>query len=168
MIMGTPGMRSGPASRSSTIRNQGPGVVALVRVLEDMIEVKRKAFEAASAVHRDYRERHDPDAYRDPRESFEPVVEATWSQLARALGLASRDTIGVRLAEAKAAGVIECVNDNAPRSVPRRYQVRISSSDLAKSGAVPVFPRPVEVVRMMNDPVAYERAKTAYHRGGGA
>ena len=128
MIMGTPGMRSGPASRSSTIRNQGPGVVALVRVLEDMIEVKRKAFEAASAVHRDYRERHDPDAYRDPREFFEPVVEATWSQLARALGLASRDTIGVRLTEAKAAGVIECINDNAPRNVARRYRVRVNSA----------------------------------------
>ncbi len=142
---------------------QGPGVVALVRVLEDMIEVKRKAFEAASAVHRDYRERHDPDAYRDPREFFEPVVEATWSQLARALGLASRDTIGVRLSRGKGG---RCDRVHQRQRASQRCPPVQSAGQLERSrrrsGAVPVFPTPAEVVRMMNDRVAYERAKKAF------
>ena len=59
-------------------------------------------------------------------------MEATWSQVARALGIASRDTIGVRLTEAKAVGVIVRVNDTAPRSVPRRYKVQAFNRNLAR------------------------------------
>ncbi len=58
--------------------------------------------------------------------------------------------------------MIECINDNAPRNVVRRYRVRVNSSDLEKEGAVAVFPSPAEVVRMLNDRVAYERAKKAF------
>ena len=80
---------------------------------KDMIEVKRKAFEAASAVHRDYRERHDPDAYRDPAS----LSSLWWRRHGRswlARWVSRRKTRSrLRLAAAKAAGVIECVNDNA-------------------------------------------------------
>ena len=99
-------------------------------------------------------------------------MEATQARLARALGLASKDVISTRVAAAKSAGVIRCVNDNAHRSVPRRYRVLVSSSVLVANGVVPVFPAPDEVRRMMDDPAAYERAKAAYlaeeWREGGA
>jgi hypothetical protein len=131
----------------------GPGVIALVRALETLIEEERKVFEAARKI------REESDDYRDAYERFDYAASATWSRLAR---ISSQETVGVRLTAAKAAGVIECLNDNAPRSVPRRYRVRVSSDELARSGAVPVFPTPAEVLRLMNDPDAYERAKAAY------
>jgi hypothetical protein len=129
---------------------QSPGVIALVRVLEQLIEEERKIFEAAKSIRSYPVYGHDV---------FDRAAEATYARLTDALGLASRDTISARITAAKVAGVIECVNETFPRSVPRRYRVRISSTDLAAAGgATPVFPPRAEVERMMRDQTAYAAA----------
>ena len=48
---------------------QGPGVIALVRVLEEMIEEERKIFEAARAIRRQNNRYPDYDDYFDRRRS---------------------------------------------------------------------------------------------------
>jgi hypothetical protein len=137
-----------------------PGVIALVLALEGMVEKARAAFEAKKgAAHVDYRYRDDPDAFRRDEERFDGVVEATQAQLASALGLASKDTVSTRLSAAKVGGLIECVNETASRTVPRRYRVLVGSADLNATRAAPVFPRPAEVRKLMDDRAAYERAK---------
>ena len=144
----------------STFHNpqQAPGVIALVRVLEGLIEKARKAKAAAS----DYRLRDNPDVWSPVDASFDgSSVKATARQLASLLGLASMDTVSSRMGDAKLAGAVVCVNESDPHNVPRRYEVKISSKDLARKGALPVFPPPAEVVRLMNDPAAYERARAA-------
>lgn len=128
--------------------------------LEGMVEKARAAYEAKKgAAHADYRLRDDPDAFRRDEERFDGVVEATQAQLASALGLASKDTVSTRLSAAKVGGLIECVNETASRTVPRRYRVLVGSADLNATSAAPVFPRPAEVRKMMDDRAAYERAK---------
>ena len=121
---------------------------------------------AAKAAADDYRLRDNPDIWSPEDASFDGSVKATARQLAAMLGLASMDTISSRLGDAKAAGAIECVNESDPHNITRRYKVKISSEDLAKEGAIAVFPTPAEVVRLMKDPVAYERARKAIRAEG--
>jgi hypothetical protein len=119
-----------------------PGVIALVRALEGLVAEARARVPAFM--------------------EFDGATSATWAQLTQALGLASKDTISTRLEAAKTAGAIECVNDTAPRNIPRRYRVLVSAEHLAKTGAFPVFPDPKEVRRMMENSQAHERAKAAF------
>lgn len=129
----------------------GPGVIALVSALEKLIEEERRVYNAAYEI----RQANNPHFYHEP---FDRAVTATHARLARELGLASHDTISGRLSAAKEAGLIECLNETAYRSVPRRYRVSIGSAELARSGAVPVFPPPTEVRRLMNNSAAYKHA----------
>jgi hypothetical protein len=122
--------------------HSGPGVVALVRVFEDLMVKKRRALDHLG-------------------EYFTGVVSATLTQLGDALGLASDDTVAKRLAAAKAAGAIERVNVGAPRGVPGEYKVLIGSDVLARTGITSVFPPPGEVRRLIDDPVAYQDAVEA-------
>jgi hypothetical protein len=120
----------------------GPGVVALVRVFEDLMVERRRALDHLG-------------------DHFTGVVTATLAQLGEALGLASDDTVAKRLAAARAAGAIERVNVGAPRGVPGQYKVLIGSDVLAKTGITSVFPPPGEVRRLIDDPVAYQKAVEA-------
>jgi hypothetical protein len=125
-----------------------PGVVALVRVLETMIEAERVRIDAEIAVFQAAKP-NDPLPYDL---HFDGCVSATREQLIRALGIASRDTVSDRIVRALAAEAIEIVNPGAARTVARRFRVKINSAPLAAGGSGDAaFPSPEAVEAMMND-----------------
>jgi hypothetical protein len=122
-----------------------PGVIALVHVLEQLIEKERE---------------NCPDDGM-----FDDAAAAPRRLLAKALGLASRKTVDNRLEAARSAEAIECLNDGAPLGVARRYRVLTSSEDLEREcegeGASSVFPSRASVERMIKDPAAFALALEA-------
>jgi hypothetical protein len=103
---------------------QSPGVIALVRVLEKLIEKEK-------------------ERCVDP-ELFDGAATAPRRLLAKELGLSSQKTVAARLEAARDGDAIGCLNDDAGAGVARRYRVLISSAEMDKAregdGANSVFP----------------------------
>jgi hypothetical protein len=134
-----------------------PGVTALVRVLEAMIETERKrvAIDAAAfeAAH--------PGEELPFDLQFDESVKATHNQLLNALGIASKDAIADRISKALSEGLIEIIDSGMGKTYGRRYRVLVPSATLAAGGVVSVFPTVEEVSAMEKDPAKRAAALAA-------
>jgi hypothetical protein len=123
-----------------------------VKALEDML-AERKA-EVEKKLH-EWRKKNPQAANGLPPQELLPVttVRATHSQLAKRLGLASKDLIGQRLGSAIDAGALVRANPNAARSAGGEYQIVTTSAALAAGMSVSTaLPHPAAVAAMQADP----------------
>jgi hypothetical protein len=132
------------------------GVIALVKAIETMIEAARARIEAEKAAIL----AKNPGADLSHM-TFDETVRATHEQLKVALGIVSKDAIGTRIHDALTAGVIEITNPAAARSAGGCYRVKVGSAALKAAAGIPVFPTPVMVETMINDPAKLKAALEA-------
>ena len=129
-----------------------PGVISVVKALEDMLAEQKAEVEKKL---QEWRKKNPQAANDPPPPELLPVttVRATHSQLARRLGLASKDLIGQRLRSAIDAGAIVRANPGAARSAGGEYQIVTTSAALAAGkSASTALPRPAAVAAMQADP----------------
>ncbi len=123
-------------------------VLALVRALEEMLAEAQKAVAAALS---EWKKTHSSKEPVPLDLQIPDTVEATYKQIEKKLGITSGDVVGPRLQAARAAKLIEITNAEAPRSVPRRYKILISSKDAQANADSVVMPSPSDVETMLND-----------------
>jgi hypothetical protein len=132
-------------------------VIALVKTIETMIEAERSRIEAERAAVL----AKTPNADLSLELTFEGTARATHKQLRAALGIASDDAVASRIQDALTAGVIERANPETSRAAGARYRVKTDSAALESAAGVPVFPTPIMVETMMNDPEKLKGALAA-------
>jgi hypothetical protein len=129
-----------------------PGVISVVKALEDMLAEQKAAVEKKL---QEWRKKNPQAANDPPPPELLPVttVRATHSQLTKRLGLVSKALIGQRLRDVLDAGAIVRANPGAARSAGGEYQIVTTSAALAAGrSASAALPRPAVVAAMQADP----------------
>ena len=129
-----------------------PGVISVVKALEDMLAEQKAAVEKKL---QEWRKKNPQAANDPPPPELLPVttVRATHSQLTKRLGLVSKALIGQRLRDVLDAGAIVRANPGAARSAGGEYQIVTTSAALAAGrSASTALPRPAAVAAMQADP----------------